>query len=78
MYNCLLKKGISSSVAMKKLGMTSLSQGSEQNYQDLRGVWKRNHMETFQDFLKWYKNKDVVPTLEALQKNDAVLSPERN
>ena len=25
-------------------------------------------METFQDFLKWYNNEDVVPTLEALQK----------
>ena len=25
-------------------------------------------METFQDFLKWYNNKDVVPTLEVLQK----------
>ena len=25
-------------------------------------------METFQDFLNWYNNKDVVPTLEALQK----------
>ena len=23
---------------------------------------------TFKDFLKWYNNKDVVPTLEALQK----------
>ena len=34
-------------------------------------------METFQDFLKWYNNKDVVPTLEALQKKDSVLSPER-
>ena len=25
-------------------------------------------MQTFQDFLKWYNNKDVVPTLETLQK----------
>ena len=25
-------------------------------------------METFQDFLKWFNKKDVVPTLEALQK----------
>ena len=23
---------------------------------------------TFKDFLRWYNNKDVVPTLEALQK----------
>ena len=63
MYNCLLKKGISSSVALM-----STPQGKEQNYQDLREVWKRNHMETFQHFLKWYNKKDVVPILEALQK----------
>ena len=25
-------------------------------------------MTVFKDFLKWYKNKDVVPTLEAMQK----------
>ena len=25
-------------------------------------------MKNFSDFLKWYNNKDVVPTLEALQK----------
>ena len=23
---------------------------------------------TFKDFLRWYKNKDIVPTLEAMQK----------
>ena len=25
-------------------------------------------MSTFRDFVKWYNNKDVVPTLEAMQK----------
>ena len=25
-------------------------------------------MTTFQDFVMWYNNKDVVPTLEAIQK----------
>ena len=68
MYNCLLKKGISSSVPLKKFGLTSRPPGKEQNYQDLREVWKRNHMETFQGFLKWFNNKDVVPTLEVSQK----------
>ena len=34
----------------------------------MRTVWEESHMESFQDFLKWYNNKDVVPTLEALQK----------
>ena len=68
MYICLPKKRTSSSVALKKDGLMSPPQGKEQNYQDLREVWKRNHMETFQDFLKCYNNKDVVSTSEALQK----------
>ena len=68
MYKCLLRKGITSSVALKKLGLSSPAQVKEENYQDLKAVWEDNHMESFQDFLKWYNNKDVVPTLEALQK----------
>ena len=68
MYNCLLKKEISISVAVKKLQLTSLPLEKEQNYQDLREVWKRNRMERFQDFLKWNNNRDVFPTLEVLQK----------
>ena len=29
-------------------------------------------MSSFQDVLPWYNNKDVVPTLEAMQKKIAV------
>ena len=68
MYNCLLKKGICSSVALKKHELKSPPQEKDQNYQDLREVWRRNRMESFQEFLKWYNKKDVVPTVEALQK----------
>ena len=31
-------------------------------------VWEQEQMATFRDFVNWYNNKDVVPTLEALQK----------
>ena len=37
------------------------------NYNRLNGVWKQEQMTFFQDFVRWYK-KDVVPTLEAIQK----------
>ena len=30
-------------------------------------------MTSFKDFLRWYKNKDVVPILEAMQKNCLLL-----
>ena len=29
-------------------------------------IWRSENMRTFKDFLKWYNNKDVVPTLGAL------------
>ena len=35
------------------------------NYKE---TWNKNGMTVFKDFLKWYKNKDVVPTLEVMQK----------
>ena len=49
----------------------------EENYQYLLDIWNQENMCTFKDFLRWYHNKDVVPTLEAMQKNDCFLSQER-
>ena len=39
-----------------------------ENYSFLQSVWENNNMQFFSDFLKWCNNKDVVPTLEAIQK----------
>ena len=36
--------------------------------ENLQSVWENNNMQFFTDFLKWHNNKDVVPTLEAMQK----------
>ena len=38
------------------------------NYKYLQESWQKHGMTTFNDFLQWYNNKDVVPTLEAMQK----------
>ena len=38
------------------------------NYSYLQSVWENNNMQNFSDFLKWHNNKDVVQTLEAMQK----------
>ena len=40
----------------------------EENYQYLFDIWNHEIMCTFKDSLRWYNNKDVVPTLEAMQK----------
>ena len=39
-----------------------------ENYSFLQSVWEDNNMQNFSGFLKWYNSKDVVPTLEAMQK----------
>ena len=39
-----------------------------ENYSSLQSVWENNNKQVFSDFIKWYNNKDVVPTLEAMQK----------
>ena len=39
-----------------------------ENYSYLQSVWENKNMQIFSDFLKWYNNKDIVPTLEAMQK----------
>ena len=39
-----------------------------ENSSYLQSVWENHNMQYFSDFLKWYNNKDVVPTLEAMPK----------
>ena len=39
-----------------------------ENYQYPQQIWKQEQMSSFKDFLRWYNKKDVVPTLEAVQK----------
>lgn len=45
---------------------------SEENYRYCQKVWEKNRMETMLDFLKWYNCLDVVPFLEAIQKQSDV------
>ena len=44
-----------------------ISTGTE-SYSYLQSVCENSFMRYFSDFLKWYNNKDVVPTLEVLLK----------
>ena len=39
-----------------------------ENYSYLQSIWENQNMQYFSDFLKCSNNKDVVPTLEAMQK----------
>ena len=40
---------------------------SQENYDHCQRVWEEQGMETLEDFLVYYNNKDVTPFLEALQ-----------
>ena len=53
---------------LKQSGIT------DDEYQRCKDVWKEKHMNTFRDFLIWYNNLDVVPFLEALDKQSAVFA----
>ena len=67
-YEKLVQTGLSQESAMQKLRITRPPLRGEQNYAYLVKVWGREKMTTFKDFLRRYNNKDVIPTLELMQK----------
>ena len=42
-----------------------------ENYQYLQQIREQESMNSFKDYLRWYNDKDVLPTLEAMQKKIA-------
>ena len=41
---------------------------TEQEYEYCQQVWEENNTQSFEDFLVWYNNLDVVPFIEAVEK----------
>ena len=67
-FQNLVNGGLSTEQAVAKLRRDRIPPTGAENYLYLQSVWENNNMENFSDFLKWYNNKVVVPTLEAMQK----------
>ena len=67
-YVNLLKSGLTTEQAVTKLKLSKPPPTGIENYHYLQQIWKQEQMGPFKDFLRWYNNKDVVPTLEAMQK----------
>ena len=44
---------------------------SDDEYARCQAVWRDNGINTMRDFLVWYNNRDVVPFLEAIDKQFA-------
>ena len=67
-YETLLSSGLKTEEALSKMKISKPPPSGEESYQYLLDIWNHENMCTFKDFLRWYNNKDVVPTLEAMQK----------
>ena len=67
-FENLVQTGLSRKQALAKLTVDNLPPTGAENYVYLQIFWDNEHMQSFADFLKLYKNRDVVPELEAMQK----------
>ena len=67
-FQNLVNSDLTTDKAVAKLRMNRIPPTGAAKYSYLQRVWENNNMQCFSDFLKWYKNKHVVPTLEAMRK----------
>ena len=67
-FQNLVTSGLSSEQAVRNLRLNTLPPIGDENYASLRSIWVSEGMKSLKDFLMWCNNKDVVPTLEAMQK----------
>ena len=67
-FTKLPNSGFSQQESLKKLRFKNVPPSRIDNYNYLKVFWEQEKMAAFRDFVKWFNNKDVVPTLEAMQK----------
>ena len=67
-YQNLLNYGVKTEEALSKLNLSKPLSSGVENYQTLLDKWNHDNLCTFEDFLRGYNNKDIVPTLEAMRK----------
>ena len=67
-YQKLLSCGLKTEEALSKMKLSKPTPSGEYSYQYFLDKWIHENICTFKDILRWYNNKDVVPTLETMQK----------
>ena len=67
-FQNLVNNGSTTEQAVAKLRMNRTLPTGVENYSYLQSVWENNKMQKFSDFLRRYNKKDVLLTLEAMQK----------
>ena len=65
-FENLTNSGLSSEQAVCMLRLNEIPPTGDENYACLWSTCASEGMKSFKDFLMWYNNKDVVPTLEAM------------
>ena len=66
-FENFLLNGYTENDALREMKIRSVPLTGKGNYSHLQAAWESQNMRTFKDFLKWYNNKDIVPTLETVQ-----------
>ena len=63
-----MKSGLTTEQDAIKLKPSKPPPTGIENDQNLQRIWKQEQISSFKYFLRWYNNKDVVPTLDSMQK----------
>ena len=64
----LVQSGLCREQTSSKLRLDTVPRTGLKKNAYLQNIWDNEHMQSFADCLKWYDKKDVVSTLEAMQK----------
>ena len=67
-FKKMMESGKEELDVLRELGVKERPLSGKENYALLEKLWKMEKMTTFRDFLRWYNNKNVVPTLQAMKK----------
>ena len=67
-FKKMMESGKEELDVLRELGLKEKPLSGKEIYALLEKLWKMEKMTTFRDFLRWYNNKDVVPTLQAMKK----------
>ena len=67
-FQNLVNCALTTEQAVAKLRMDIIPPTGVEIYLFLQSIWENDNMQNFSDFLKWYNNKNLVPTLEAMQR----------
>ena len=70
-YVCLLKSGLTTEKAVVEVKLSKPPPTGIENFHYLQQIWKQKQMNSLMEFMRWYNNKDIVPTSETMQETIA-------